>query len=205
MRTIPREVIRAGTRIDPVETTRRRLSNAKKSELKMYLLGALHDATFNSKHKTYRFTQSSEVWLKLIRRILAELGHKSWIYREGQDRYVWALETSAKIDRSEKPKTIDEKIAYSRGYFDAEGGMPRNSSHFLYFQFSQKDKDDLTEVWKCLTNLGIKCGTVHNPSKKVDDNYWRFFVSRTSHWKFMSRINSWHPRKAKQMELRMKI
>ncbi len=205
MRTIPREVVRVGTRIDPVETTRRLLINAKKSELKMYLLGALHDATFNRKHKTYRFTQSSEEWLKLVQQILAELGHKSWIYREGKNRFVWALETSAKIDESEKPKSVGEKIAYIRGYFDAEGGMPRSNSQFLYFQFSQKDKDDLTEAWKYLTDLGIKCGNIHNPSKKVDDNYWRFFISRTSHWDFMSRISSWHPRKVKQMELRMKI
>ena len=205
MRTIPREVARCGYRDDPVETTRRLLSNAKEGELKMYLLGALHDATFNSRHKTYRFTQSSREWLELVREILAKVGHKSWIYKEGKYRFVWALETSAKIDGREKPETIGEKIAYVRGYFDAEGGMPKNKSHFLYFQFSQKDKPDLARVHELLGEIRIRCGRIHNPSKRVDDSYWRFFVSRASHRDFMSRIGSWHPRKAKQMELRMKI
>ncbi len=140
MRTIPREVSQSGIWDDPVETTRRLLSGAKESELKMYLLGALHDATFNRKHQTFRFSQSSEEWLKLIRQILAKLGNKSWIYREGRERFVWALETSVKMDRSENPKTIGEKTAYIRGYFDAEGGMPRSNGYFLYFQFSQKDR-----------------------------------------------------------------
>jgi len=44
MRTIPREVSRCGDRDDPVETTRRLLIKAKKSELEAYLQGALHDA-----------------------------------------------------------------------------------------------------------------------------------------------------------------
>ncbi len=205
MRTIPREVSRCGNRDDPVETTRRLLRSKTCSELRMYILGALHDATFNIKHKTYRFSQSSVDWLKLVQKILSKMGNESWIYKEGKSRHVFALETSAKIDRTEKPETQGEKIAYVRGYFDAEGGMPKSNSHFLYFQFSQKDKLDLSEVRQWLTELGITCGKIHNPSKKVDDSYWRFFISRRSHNDFMHKINSWHPRKMRQIELRMKI
>ena len=146
MRTIPREVSRFSTRDNPVETTRRLLRNATKSEMRMYILGALHDATFNRKHQTYRFSQSSKGWLELVQQMLESIGWKGWIYKEGANRFVWALETRAKIDREEKPKNMGEKIAYIRGYFDAEGGMPRDKSHFLYFQFSQKDKIDLNQV-----------------------------------------------------------
>lgn len=205
MRKIPREVVPICIGVDPVETTRRRLSGAKKRELELYCLGALHDATHNHKHQTFRYSQSSIKWLRLMQEIFAKLNHKSWIYREGRDRFVWILETSAKLDQSKKPVNIAEKIAYIRGYFDAEGGMPKSNRSFLYFQFCQKDKIDLQEVKKYLEEINIICGKIHNPSKNVDPNYWRFFVSRVSHSRFMELIGSWHPRKAKQIELRMKI
>ena len=205
MRKIPREVYRCESRNDPVETTRQLLSNSMESELRMYILGALHDATYSKKHKTFRFSQSSEGWLKIVQVIFSNLGQKSWIYREGKDRFVWVLETSMKIDQDQKPANNRDKIAYIRGYFDAEGGMPKNNNDFLYFQFSQKDYADLNQLKSWLEDIGIKCGKIHNPSKKVDDNYWRFFVSRQSHRDFMERIGSWHPRKMNQIEFRMKI
>ena len=205
MRTIPREVSRCENRDDPVETTRRLLGNSNESELRMYILGALHDATYNKQHKTFRFSQSSEEWLRLVQVIITKLGYKGWIYKEGKDRFVWVLETSMKIDQNQKPASDQDKIAYIRGYFDAEGGMPKNNNDFLYFQFSQKDKADLTQVKSWLEEIGIKCGKIHNPSKRVDNNYWRFFVSRISHRDFMETMGSWHPRKLSQIELRMKI
>lgn len=171
----------------------------------MYILGALHDATYSKKHGTYRFSQYSKEWLQIVQNIISKLGRKSWIYREGKDRFVWVLETSMKIDENEKPINNYGKIAYIRGYFDAEGGMQKNNSDFLYFQFSQKDKADLTEINHWLNDVGIKCGKIHNPSKRVDENYWRFFISRSSHKIFMQIVGSWHPRKMNQIELRMKI
>ena len=191
--------------IDPVETTRRRLSRVTESELKSYLLAALHDATYSKMHQTYRYSQSSVKWLELLQMMFLQLNCKSWIYKEGKIRSVSVLETSTKLNCFAKPKSINDKIAYIRGYFDAEGGMPKSNSSFLYFQFCQKDKADLSEVKNWLEEVGIKCGEIHNPSKKVDPEYWRFFISRISHKDFMQIISSWHPRKKKQMELRMKI
>ena len=98
MRTIPREVISPASKIDPVETTRRLLMNATKSELEAYILGALHDATYNRIHRTWRFSQSNIGWLKILQLILGKLGFKSWLYREGKERFVWILETTAKIN-----------------------------------------------------------------------------------------------------------
>lgn len=204
MRTIPREVSRCGNRDDPVETTRRLLVNAKKSELKAYLLGALHDATFNKIHQTWRFSQSNIGWLKFLQFLLKQLDHKSWIYREGKTRSVWILETTVKISQLQT-ESKSEKIMYARGYFDAEGGMPKKNTDFLYFQFCQKDKSDLEKVRSCLKELGIECGSIHNPSKRIDRDYWRFFVNRKSHLKFMRMIYSFHPRKMRQMDVRMKI
>ena len=204
MRTIPREVSRHCNRDDPVETIRQRLSQAKKSELEAHVLGSLHDATFSRNHQTYRFSQANLAWLNILKEIFSLLGSNSWIYKEGKERNVWVLETSRKIDKK-KLTTSLEKIGYIRGYFDTEGGMPKSQNHFLYFQFSQKDRDDLVSLREMLESLGISCGEIHNPSTKVDKNYWRFFLSRKSHRMFMNNIGSWHPRKNRQIELRMKI
>jgi hypothetical protein len=205
MRTIPREVSRKSNRLDPVETIRRRLSEANRGEIEYYILGALHDSTFSKSHLTYRFSQNCLGWLEILKEIFTHLGSKSWIYKEGKFRSVWVLETSRKTDVTKFPKAKLEKAGYIRGYFDTEGGMPKSQNHFLYFQFTQKNRDDLIFLREMLESFGIKCGKVHNPSQKVDKNYWRFFLSRKSHWKFMNLIGSWHPRKFRQIELRTKI
>ena len=66
---------------EPSETTRQtpRVTEA-------YLLGALHDGTYNIGRKTHRFSQANIEWLQLLQCKLAHLGFKSWIYREGKDR-----------------------------------------------------------------------------------------------------------------------
>jgi len=58
---------------------------------------------------------------------------------------------------------------------------------------------------KILVSFGIHCGKVHNPSHRIDPDYWRFFISRKSHNDFAKIIGSWHPRKEKILEIRMKI
>ena len=173
-----------------------------------YLLGAVHDGTYNQKHKTTRISQANVDWLKILKNCLAKLGFKSWIYKEGKSRGVYILETTADIFKS-KPSPIalskDAKIAYTRGYFDAEGGIPRDSSHWFYIQISQKNKPELEALKSILEKLGISCGKVHVPSAKVDPNYYRFYISRKSHKDFAEIIGSWHPRKNKIFRLRMKI
>lgn len=67
----------------------------------------------------------------------------------------------------------------------------------MYIQFSQKNRQELEQIKIILKKLGIISGKVHNPSQKVDPNYWRFFISRQSHQKFIRIIGSWHPRKEK--------
>lgn len=87
---------------------------------------------------------------------------------------------------------------YIRGYFDAEGGVPgTNAPPYIYF--AQKDLLDLEELRQMLLNLGILCGSVHNPSARADPDYWRFYVSHRSHRKFATLVGSWHPRKAPKL------
>jgi len=137
------------------------------------------------------------------------LGFKSWVYREGSDREVYVLETTARfLDTEYDPnflRTQAERIAYVRGYFDAEGGMPQSPEARFYIQFTQKDRVELEKVKAILGELGIQCGKVHNPSSAADPDYWRFYVLAKSHKRFAELIGSWHPRKEEILRQRMKI
>ena len=108
-----------------------------------------------------------------------------------------------KIMSNIKIKTKNDKIDYIRGYFDAEGSVPRSQKVRFYIYFSQKNKKDLKQVKAFLEELGIVCGKIHNPSKEKDPDYWRFFISCISYETFIKIIGSWHP--IKKQLLRMKI
>jgi hypothetical protein len=177
--------------------------------LEAYLQGALRDGTRSARHRTHRIGQSDPGWLHLLRIILDRLGRRAWIYREGAHRSFWVLETTAaflSLGFDARPFIgTREGLDFVRGYFDADGGMPRSSSARLYLQYTQKDRADLEIVSKILESWNIKCGRIHNPSAAVDPDYWRFFVRRGSHERFISLVGSWHPRKRKQIANRMKI
>lgn len=163
----------------------------------------------NRQHRTFRFGQSDHRWLDVLDLCLERLGHRSWIYREGRERRFWVLETSAgflsRAFEGSHSTGSTARIDYVRGYLDAEGGMPRNESARLYFQFSQKNRRSLETVASILQSVGIGCGVIHNPSRRVDPDYWRFYVRARSHQRFTSVVGSWHPRKRQQMNTRMKI
>jgi intein-encoded DNA endonuclease-like protein len=139
---------------EPSETTRQtpRVTEA-------YLLGALHNGTYNICRKTYRFSQANIIWLQILQEKLAALGYKSWIYKEGRDRTVYVLETSAKfLSTMYDPKrftSTEQKIAYIRGFFDAEGGLPQSLDARFYIQLVQKNQPKLVWIQSVLEDLGI--------------------------------------------------
>ncbi len=196
---ISREVV-----IDPSETTRRAPCE---EEIRAYLLGALHDASLNKK-KRYRFTQKGIEWLTLLQKLFHKLGYKSWIYREG-NREVYTLETLAPfLDFGFDPLTLVtdiEKVAYIRGFFDAEGGIPRDVNARFYIQLVQKDRTKIEKLVRMLDTLGISTGKIHNPSERVDPDYWRVYVSAKSHRDFALKIGSQHPLKGKILQTRVMI
>ena len=177
--------------------------------LQSYLQGALKDATKSALHRTHRYGQSDRKWLETLQVMLDVLGHRSWIYREGRERNFWVLETSARFLSEAYEATAligtGEGLDYSRGYFDADGGLPRDPDAWLYLQFAQKDRQSLETVKELLRSWEIECGRIHNPSAEVDPDYWRFFVRAASHQRFMKLVGSWHPTKRALIETRMKI
>ena len=179
------------------------LLEADARETRAYLLGAAHDGTFNRTHKTLRISQADVRWLLVLQEAFLKLGKRSWIYREGT-RNVWVVESTIRLEEYEFDSP-DERAAFVRGYFDAEGGVPRDRSARFYIQLVQKSRTDLLNVRGSLESLDIRCGRIHNPSVRVDPQYWRFYVLSSSHEDFIRRIGSWHPRKRQLLEARMKI
>ncbi|MCX6789992.1 MAG: hypothetical protein NTV60_00505 [Candidatus Kaiserbacteria bacterium] len=204
VQTISREV-RCARAHDPSETTRRTPFKSK-LEIQAYLQGALHDA-YRRKNRI-RFSQKGTEWLTILKDLLAHLGYRSWMYQEGT-RDVYDLETTAIfLDFRFDPlslKTSEEQAAYIRGFFDAEGGIPHNRDATFYIQLVQKDREKMQMLKEILQSLGVKTGALHNPSYRVDPNYWRCFVSTASHLDFAHIVGSWHPMKRARFEERMMI
>ena len=194
-----------GSLRDPSETTRRAPFSQK--AIKAYLLGAIHDATFSS-NRRYRFSQKGTEWLKFLQKLFKIIGYNSWIYKEGSDRDVYVLETLASfLDFSFDPIRLNtnERIGYVRGFFDAEGGIPHNSKDRFYIQLVQKDKQKLLKIKRILSALNINVGKIHNPSKRVDPNFWRMYILSNSKDRFIKVIGSWHSRKINILRKRMMI
>ncbi len=164
---------------------------------KAYLFGALHDGS-ERKH-TFRISQKYLSFVSDLANMIKAMGYNAWVYREGFDRELFVVEFSKSVLSCFEITSIQDKIDYITGYFDAEGSVPLNGSR-MYIYFCQKDKIDLEEVKTFLQQLGITCGKIHNPSKKEDPNYWRFFVSCKSYKDFAKIISSRHPVKKKILE-----
>lgn len=166
-----------------------------------YLLGAMHDGTVRA--RTLRISQREESYVLLLQQLVLASGGRAWTYREGRTRQLYVVEFSRSFLGSHRPRTRRDLIDYVRGYFDAEGGIPSDPAKPPYLYFAQKDRRDLEGVRRILLSIGIACGRIHNPSRRVDPDYWRFYVSRRSLRRFAKVVGSWHPRKA--VLLRMMI
>ena len=169
--------------------------------LRAYLDSASRDGTFNLLHRTWRVSQRGTAWLDILQVILDKLGRRSWIYREGT-RSVFTLETTADLRSRAVADDPHLAAAFVRGYFDAEGGVPRDPQARFYVQFVQRDLLDLATVRESVMSLGIECGRLHNPSFRVDPEYWRFYVRAASAQMFIESVGSWHPRKRIILEAR---
>ncbi|MFZ5366507.1 MAG: LAGLIDADG family homing endonuclease [Patescibacteria group bacterium] len=161
---------------------------------KAYLLGALHDAT--ERKTTYRIAQKSKSYIEFLAEGIRSLGRKAWMYKEGKSRNLYVVEFSKSLLKNTKISSRQEKIDYVRGYFDAEGGIARDPKVNYYLYFAQKNLGDLQKTKHFLEELGISCGRIHNPSKRADPDYWRFFIRAKSYEDFARIIGSDHPEKS---------
>ena len=168
---------------------------------KAYLLGVLHDATVRK--TTVRIAQKSKAFVEFLAGGIRELESSAWIYKEGKNRNVYIVEFSKSLFKDASIKTPQDKIDYIRGYFDSEGGIARKKHVRYYLYFAQKNLNDLQLVKDYLEEIGIKCGIIHQPSKSMDPDYFRFYIRAVSYHDFAEKIGSWHP--VKSRFLRKKI
>lgn len=160
---------------------------------KPYLIGALHDAT--ERKNTFRISQKSKLYVDLLAKGINQLGSSAWTYQEGKNRKMFVVEFSKKLLANVKIFTDQDKCDYLRGFFDTDGGIAKQFSVRYYIYYAQKDFEDIKNAKQMLEEQGIVCGKIHNPSRKVDPNYWRFYISTRSHLNFARKIGSWHPEK----------
>jgi intein-encoded DNA endonuclease-like protein len=111
------------------------------------------------------------------------------------------METSSRwIKKGAEFPTVDEQLAYARGYFDAEGSVPHDPAARFYIQLVQKNRSDIEALRQMLELVGIRCGKLHNPSVRVDNEMWRFYVLAESHRAFAKRVSSRHPRTRRRLD-----
>ncbi len=166
---------------------------------KSYLLGMLHDGT--KRKTTFRIAQKGLAFAKMLESGIKRIGGRSWYYQEGKSRDVYITEFSKVFLHNVTIRTDQDKLDYVRGYFDAEGGIAKSPNVRFYIYFAQKNFDDLYQVKTILEEFNIHTGVIHNPSKKVDSNYWRFFVKADSYKRFIMTVGSLHPDKSQYFSL----
>jgi len=157
----------------------------------------MHDGTW--RRLTVRISQREEEYVKFIQKMVIGMGARAWTYREGRHRRLYVVEFSRGLLSDHGLRTRRDQADYARGYFDAEGGIPTSPSEEPYLYFAQKNRSDLVSLRRLLGRLGISCGRMHNPSRRMDPLYWRFYVRRNSIRDFFRLVGSWHPRKAKRL------
>ena len=161
----------------------------------------MHDATVRK--TTYRIATKSYDFAEVLKNGIKLLDRSAWIYKEGKNRNLWIVEFSKSLLRDVKLRSRQNRIDFIRGFFDAEGGIAKEPKVRFYLYFCQKNKKILSKIKEYLSDLGIKSGVIHNPSKKIDPDYWRFFIRAKSYKDFATIISSSHPEKF--TILRMKI
>lgn len=190
-----------------------------------YLLGALRDATVDFREKEnyeIKIAQKDVKWLQLLQKFFEKYFHKSGritahvndtsILRINGKTIVKEIIEISEIkipqDSWETPSIIKNsslsmQVAYIRGFFDAEGGLPKNplKSNQKYLSLSQKNRESLVFLRNTLTKLGFQptnltiCGKV-----------WEFRLTRKKDIiEFIEKIGSWHYEKQKRLKLLKRV
>lgn len=194
------------------------------SEDLCYVLGALRDGCLTSQY-SIKFKQKNREWLSeiIIPKLNSEFGlnlDEGRIYEQNDvtTRYYIAFKSkrvheilSSLLESSEgtvpdifELMTKQQKIAFVRGFWDADGGCPRypENSSKQYLNFTQKDPVVLQEIADFLSQEGISCGEIRSNEKKSSGDIHRFsIVAKQSVLDFIEKIGSEHPEKSERILL----
>ena len=137
-----------------------------------YLVGALRDGCLTTQN-TIKIKQKSREWLtKVLIPLFSEVFDRSFrnnVYFQKGKYPCWYLAFKDKriwltLKRFSKrlPKTKREQRYYVMGFWDADGGCPKDplNARKLYIKFTQKDRISLMKIKEVLENFGIRTGSV---------------------------------------------
>lgn len=205
----------------------------KPENLTAYFLGALRDGCFikNEKNSTYRIRiyQKNKEWIDNLAKMSVILfGKKPTVSIDERD-CVWSLMINSKeifekvcelsnYPGSQKewntPKivlnsSLETKIEYVRGFFDAEGGVPHVEKGWVEnknvrIHFTQCNKKCLDELKQIVSDLGIKMGKVCGPYFKKGYKTTVYRLKIHGIWEvvnFFDKIGSLHPEKNHRLSL----
>ncbi len=185
--------------------------NLTKPEI-YYLVGALRDGCLTTQW-TIKIKQKNRAWLSsVIIPLFKDIFNKEIrnnIYLQQEYSPVWYLAFKdkgiwQKLNelKNQIPETPSEQKFYIMGFWDADGGCPKNPTikKKIYIKFTQKDKKSLEELKWMIENFGIKCGNVRISENAVYGKIWRFSITNKQGMiKFCNSIGSLHPEKKQRL------
>ncbi|OGI14829.1 hypothetical protein A3K63_03915 [Candidatus Micrarchaeota archaeon RBG_16_49_10] len=179
-----------------------------------YLVGALRDGCLTTDW-TVKYKQKNRDWLSNVilpminRNFKLGLTEKC-IYLQEEKTTVWYIAFKKKdvwkklsYLRTVSPRTQEQQKLYIRGFWDADGGCPKNPSEDrkIYIKFTQKDRQSLEEIKETLNRtFQIKTGVVRISEIGKNGPIWRFTItSKDGITKFCRKIGSFHPEKKNRL------
>jgi len=183
-----------------------------------YLLGAFCDGCLSTQHQI-KFKQKNREWLEHViipifneefklnlssKNIFVQEDVAKRYYLAFKNKNVWTELRKLLPDDKDTPSEIknadlDTQLHYIKGYWDADGGCPRNpqKDKKIYIKFTQKNKKSLEFIHQVLNSIGIKTGKVRLSEPEI----WRFSInSKSSMLSFIEKVGSWHPEKKQRFE-----
>jgi intein-encoded DNA endonuclease-like protein len=190
----------------------------KLTEEVLYLLGALRDGNIDirtGKNYEIKIGQKCEGWLEKLKEIV-EKSFRTKTHISNHLLRITNKESVMKIKELSDITTPQEVwntprilqnldshslIPYIRGFWDAEGGLPKNpevtkKSEERYISFHQKNRESLEFIRRHLINLGF-----HPTKITICGKVFEFRICRRDEIKkFWKIIGSWHPEKRFRLE-----
>ena len=124
----------------------------------------MHDGTVHG--FTVRISQKEESYVRMVRVLIIRSGGHACVYREGAAPALFVVEFSRSFLGPFRPSTIGEFAGYARGFFDAEGGVPRDPAKGAYVYFAQEDRAGLASFGTSCCGLTSRAGRCTVPVRR---------------------------------------
>lgn len=186
-----------------------------------YILGALRDATADvriEKNYEIKIAQKETKWLKFLQKLFQRnFGANGRITKHVNGTEILRISGKNVVNRileiSEmkipqefwntppiiKKQPLEIQRDYIRGFFDAEGGLPKDPANAKqkYLSFSQKNRESLEFVRDALLKLNF------NPTNiTFCGNVWEFRLTRKRDFViFYKTIGSWHSDRERRLKI----